>query len=104
VDALASFAVTVDPNTRTVCMAGEFDARAWALVSSVADSVPVTGAVTVDAQAVTFIDAGTLGRLVSMKNRARAAGTDLTVVSPSPRIRRVFVLTGLHDLLARQMR
>jgi anti-sigma B factor antagonist len=55
--------------------------------------------VVVDLAELRFIDAAGLGALVRLRNRVRAAGAELTVVDPSPRVRRVFEHAGLGGIL-----
>jgi anti-sigma B factor antagonist len=55
--------------------------------------------VVVDLAELRFVDAAGLGALVRLRNRLRSAGADLTVVDPSPQVRRVFEHAGLGGIL-----
>jgi anti-sigma B factor antagonist len=55
--------------------------------------------VVVDLAELRFVDAAGLGALVRLRNRVRAAGAELTVVDPSPQVRRVFEHAGLGGIL-----
>ena len=55
--------------------------------------------VLVDMSAVTFIDSTGLGMLVGASRRMRAAGGDLRLTDPSPRVLIVIELTGLSGTL-----
>lgn len=46
-----------------------------------------------------FVDAAGLGTLVRLRNRVRAAGADLSVLEPSPVVRRVFQHARLDALV-----
>jgi anti-anti-sigma factor len=56
--------------------------------------------VVVDLTAVTFMDAGALGCLVTMKKRLRERGRlgIVRVVTPNRRFQRLFRITGLNKL------
>lgn len=54
----------------------------------------------VDLADLRFLDAAGLGMLVRLRNRVRAAGANLSVLDPSPSVRRVFELAGLEALLS----
>jgi anti-sigma B factor antagonist len=55
--------------------------------------------VVVDLAELRFVDAAGLGALVRLRNRVRSAGADLTVVGPSPQVRRIFDHAGLGGIL-----
>jgi ABC-type transporter Mla MlaB component len=52
---------------------------------------------TVDASAVTFVDAGGLGALVRLRNTIAPFGRTVTVIAASPRFRQVADLAGLAE-------
>jgi stage II sporulation protein AA (anti-sigma F factor antagonist) len=58
------------------------------------------GTVVVDLAGVTFIDSSGLGTLVRARNRLTSEGGGLLVAEPTERVRRLFELTGLTELLA----
>lgn len=53
----------------------------------------------VDVAHLQFLDAAGLGTLVRLRNRVRAAGADLSVLEPSPVVRRVFQHARLDALV-----
>lgn len=55
--------------------------------------------VVIDLAELRFVDAAGLGALVRFRNRVRAAGAQLTVVGPSPQVRRIFDHAGLGGIL-----
>ena len=95
-------AVTQDPAAHRVVVRprGELD------VSTVADLqdalIHACGSgldVVVDLTDVDFVDACTLGVLVATSGRLAAGGCPLSIVGAGPKVRRVFHLTGLDELL-----
>ena len=52
----------------------------------------------VDVSRVGFIDSYALGALVSARNTATAHGVVLTLVDPSPPVRKAIAVTGLADV------
>lgn len=52
----------------------------------------------VDVSELTFIDSYALGALVSARNTAAGAGAALTLVNPSPPVRKAIQVTGLADV------
>jgi len=57
---------------------------------------PAESQIVVDLTGVTLLDSSGLGALVSLLNRARAAGSPLGIVCAQRHIRRVFEITGLR--------
>ena len=55
--------------------------------------------VVVDLSAVSFIDSSGIGVIVGALKRARERGGSLVLVSPQPRVRRIFEITGLLGAL-----
>jgi len=53
----------------------------------------------VDMSGVTFIDAGGIGVLVAVANRARQAGGGLSLLAPSPQVRRLLDVFHLDAIL-----
>jgi stage II sporulation protein AA (anti-sigma F factor antagonist) len=58
------------------------------------------GMVVVDLAGVTFIDSSGLGTLVRARNRLTSEGGALLVQHPADKVRRLFEVTGLTELLA----
>jgi anti-anti-sigma factor len=52
----------------------------------------------VDVSQLTFIDSYALGALVSARNTVAGAGATLTLVNPSPPVRKAIQVTGLADV------
>jgi anti-anti-sigma factor len=82
-------------------VSGEFDAAAVPTLTEVMTLAPDTepGDITIDLTGVSFIDAAALGYLVGFANHLAARGAKLSVVSASPRLRRVFDIVQLGGLL-----
>lgn len=57
------------------------------------------GDTTIDISGTTFIDAAGLNCLVEYSTQVGARGAKMTVVGATPRVRRVFDLVNLGDLL-----
>ena len=53
---------------------------------------------------VTFIDAAGIGVLVAAANRARRAGGGLTLLAPSPQVRRLLDVLHLDAILSAAQR
>ncbi|MEU4422376.1 STAS domain-containing protein [Actinoplanes sp. NPDC024001] len=81
-------------------LSGELD---LAYADDVRDSLAATAQATsctwlrVDVSEVTLIDSYALGALVSARNTAAGAGVTLTLVNPSPPVRKAIEVTGLAD-------
>ena len=56
--------------------------------------------VVVDLADVEFLDSSALGMLVKALKRARAAGGDLALTRPQPRVWKVFEVTRLDEVFA----
>jgi stage II sporulation protein AA (anti-sigma F factor antagonist) len=89
-----------DPNEDrlTVRVAGEVDLDTADQLAAGLDACH--GRVVVDLAGVTFIDSSGLGTLVRARNRLASEGGGLFVQDPSERVRRLFELTGLTELLS----
>ncbi|WP_051551627.1 STAS domain-containing protein [Nocardioides sp. URHA0020] len=76
---------------------GELDAFTAAELRSRLDEAIDRGCVhfTVDASAVTFVDAGALGMLVGLRNAVAPYGGTVSVAAASPRFRLVAEVAGL---------
>jgi anti-anti-sigma factor len=100
-DARASASAEVDdPNKDgvTVRIAGEVDLDTAEQLAAGLEACH--GTVVVDLAGVTFIDSSGLGTLVRARNRLTSEGGGLLVAEPTERVRRLFELTGLTELLA----
>jgi anti-anti-sigma factor len=84
-----------------LALEGELDAFAAARLRVRLDEAVDRGCIsfTIDASAVTFLDAGGLGLLVWLSNAVRPYGGTLTVLAASPRFRAVVTLVGLGEAL-----
>jgi anti-anti-sigma factor len=58
--------------------------------------------VVVDLRAVTFMDASTIGAIVTSRNRLEARGQSLELRAPSPSVRRILELCGLAHLVQQE--
>lgn len=54
--------------------------------------------VVVDLREVSFLDSSALGVLVGARRRCRESGGDLRLVIDTPRVRRLFDITGLNTV------
>ncbi|MFQ3548828.1 MAG: STAS domain-containing protein [Armatimonadota bacterium] len=52
----------------------------------------------IDYTSLNYLDSTALGILVGVLKRTREAGKELALVCPSPRVKRLFQLTGLDDV------
>jgi anti-anti-sigma factor len=76
---------------------GELDIYTVGAFRQESDKVdPGAAQVVVDLTNVSLLDSSGLGALVSLLNRARAAGGLLGIVCPQRHLRRVFEITGLR--------
>ena len=95
------FQVSVDVDTATVVVAGEFDREhaphvldgMWSLTRSEHSRWVL------DTERVTFCDAAGLRTLVTGHHLARRHGSRLVLERPSQCLHRLVVLVGLHELL-----
>jgi anti-anti-sigma factor len=80
---------------------GELDASAAAALYHRLDEAIDHGCIsyTVDASAVTFVDAGGLGMFVRLSNAVTPYGGTVTVTAASPRFRQIAELVGLGAVL-----
>ena len=79
-------------------LAGELDLNtADEVRDSLAAAAVGTGCrfLVVDVSRLSFIDSYALGALISARNSAAAAGVPLTLVDPSPPVRKALEVTGL---------
>lgn len=94
--------VQLDSATRLITARGEFDQpNAEVMADVVATLIDVNpGDSTIDIAEVSFIDSGGLRCLVELGNQFMAVGATLTITGATPRVRRVFEIVGLAQLLA----
>lgn len=101
-DSLEITDVERGPGTFVISLRGQFDfAHAAAARTAISRHVE-EGArrVVVNLDGVEYVDSAGLGVLVGMLARARENGGDLCVVCQAPRIRRVFDITKLSQILS----
>lgn len=89
-------AVRTDEFSAGVSPAGDLDVSTSPRLLAVIDDLLAEGRsrITLDLNAVTFIDSSGLGALVKAHKRAAVAGR-LTVVRPRPHIRRAMEISGI---------
>jgi anti-sigma B factor antagonist len=80
----------------------EIDATNAGRIGEQLGSAFASGAATViaDMTATTFCDSSGVRELALAHNKAVASGIELQIVMPSARVRRIFQLTGLDQVLA----
>ncbi len=97
----AALAVQLDRSERRISVRGELDMATVPVLAQVMarllDLNP--GGDIIDLSGVTFIDAAGLGCLVGHAAQVAALGAKISVVGVSPRVRRVFDIVGLDELL-----
>jgi anti-anti-sigma factor len=90
----------LDAHTRLVAPTGELDvATNPAFRTAVKDAADAGGRVVVDLSGVSFMSAEALGVLARADAAMDDQGGELVVVCPSPRLLRLFDITGLTDKL-----
>jgi anti-sigma B factor antagonist len=100
--------MTVDPGTQltvqpvgddVVRVSGELDIRTCERLERTAGELADRGRlVALDVSELTFCDSTGLAVLVRLHKRAQAAGGELVLRSPVPRVRNLLTLTGLTRL------
>ena len=90
-----------DPLSAAVVLDGEIDISTCPAVRRLLMAAISGGNVhlAVDMSGVTFIDAGGIGVLVAAANRARQAGGGLSLLAPSPQVRRLLAVFRLAAIL-----
>jgi anti-anti-sigma factor len=90
-----------DPLSAAVVLDGEIDISTCPAVRRLLMAAISGGNVhlAVDMSGVTFIDAGGIGVLVAAANRARQAGGGLSLLAPSPQVRRLLDVFHLDAIL-----
>ena len=92
---------TSGPDCVLVSVAGELDLFTAPQLGSLLDRSIEQGAtsVTVDLSEVTFLDAAALGVLVRAAQHFGSDSGTLRVICPDARLRRLFEITGLDEML-----
>ena len=100
-EATTALAVQLNRAERRVTIVGELDFTTVsvlaAVMSSLFDGDP--GDCTIDIGGLSFIDAAGIGCVVGFANQHAACDSRMSVVSASPRVRRVFDLVQLAGML-----
>jgi anti-sigma B factor antagonist len=98
--------VVSDPPSATVVLDGEIDIATAPAIRRFLMAAINGGDVhlAVDMSGVTFIDASGIGVLVAAANRAREAGGSLTLLAPSPQVRRLLDVFHLDAILSAAQR
>jgi anti-sigma B factor antagonist len=93
--------VVSDPPSATVVLDGEIDIATCPAIRRFLMAAISGGDVhlAVDVSGVAFIDASGIGVLVAAANRARQAGGGLTLLAPSPQVRRLLDILRLDAVL-----
>ena len=93
--------VVSKPPSAAVVLDGEMDISACPAIRRFLMAAISGGNVqlAVDVSGVAFIDASGIGVLVAAANRARRAGGGLTLLAPSPQVRRLLDILHLDAIL-----
>jgi anti-anti-sigma factor len=93
--------VVSDPPSAAVVLDGEMDISTCPAIRRFLMAEISGGDVhlAVDMSGVTFIDASGIGVLVAAANRARQAGGGLSLLAPSPQVRRLLDVCHLDTIL-----
>jgi anti-sigma B factor antagonist len=93
--------VVSDPPSATVVLDGEIDIATAPAIRRLLMAAISGGDVqlAVDMSGVAFIGAAGIGVLVAAANRAREAGGGLSVLAPSPQVRRLLDVLHLDGIL-----
>lgn len=98
----APLETAVVPNRDEVAVvaAGEMDLATAHLVAAEVEELRAAGfrTVVVDLHQVDFIDSAGLRMLLDLRARAERDGHVLALVTPQPRARRIFEITGTEEL------
>jgi anti-sigma B factor antagonist len=90
-----------DADTLNVRLSGEFDLTGVSdFRTAVEDSETPWRRADIDLSDVVFMDSSGLEALVSLNNRARERGLEVTLVRPSHPVTRLLALTGLESQFA----
>ena len=91
----------IDGDTLRVKLAGEFDLTAIGEFRKAVETAETAWQhAEIDLRDVVFMDSSGLQALVSLNNRARERGLDVTLLRPSEPVTRLLALTGLDSQFA----
>jgi anti-sigma B factor antagonist len=96
------FQTHVTDRAAEVVLAGDLDMAATFKLEPALDRVLDDGEVeqvVLDVGDVPFVDSAGLGSLLSIRQRARERGIEMSIVNPSDALRRILDVTATHDLL-----
>lgn len=98
-----TFSLATLPPCATVSAQGELDVATSPQLSSLLTEAVSGGCrfFLLDLGGVTFCDASTIGVIVRLGDHLRETGGQVEIVGASRKVRRVFHLVGLDDLLTR---
>ncbi len=94
--------VTVDGETTTAVVAGDFDMQATFRVEPALERAldrPGLSALEVDLSRLRFVDSTGIGVLLRVEAEARERGVTLTIHPPPPEVHRIFELSGVAEAL-----
>jgi len=91
--------VTEDPRATIVAVGGELDLHTAPSLQAALTALDSSGCILVDLTGVTFLDSTGLGVFVGALARAEDRQARLLLVANSPRIAKVFAITGLDAVL-----
>jgi anti-anti-sigma factor len=100
----ALLTVSLDLSSRQLVLCGELDRFGGSSLTETSATLVTDnpGDTTVDLAAVSFIDAGGLGRLVGLRNELAAHSAAMKVINATPRLRKTFTIAGLQVMLRPQ--
>jgi anti-sigma B factor antagonist len=91
--------ISAETGVRRVKLGGELDviaaSRLWTMLSALEGPGPVV----VDLGDLSFIDSMGLSTLIRAKKRADGLGLDFRITNPSERVREIFQVVGLNQVL-----
>jgi anti-anti-sigma factor len=87
------------PEHTVLRVLGDLDLETAPRLAAGAQPLLVGGSLVIDLSQLTFIDSSGLSALIRINQRVRAAGHELTIISPVPRVAKAFEVTGLDQVL-----
>lgn len=95
-----SVEVRQEPGTLILRLCGELDMASRDLIEpAVMAAIPSAYAVVLDLRDLTFCDSTGVAMFVAANEKAKAAGTTLTVANLQPSVSRVFEIMGMQTVL-----